>query len=51
MASKADQKKAQALLDAAGKHFLEAKTEQERRQWAETHLPMLDEAISLDPNK
>ena len=50
MATKADKKRAQQLVEKAGQEYLNVKTEQELRQWAETHLPLLDEAISLDPD-
>jgi len=50
MATKANQKKAQALVDAADKEYEQAKTEQELKQWVETHLQMLNEAVSLDPD-
>ena len=49
MATKADKKRAQELAEKALQEYLKAKTEQEQRQWAETHLPLLDEAISLVP--
>jgi tetratricopeptide (TPR) repeat protein len=50
MVSEADRIRAQALLDNVDMSFRQAKTEQQRRQWAETHLPMLNEAVSLDPD-
>ena len=49
MATKADKKRAQELAEKALQEYLKAKTEQEQRQWAETHLPLLDEAVSLVP--
>ena len=49
MASDEDKKRAQELVVAAVQEYSKAKTEQERRQWVETHLPLLDEAIVLDP--
>jgi hypothetical protein len=49
MAYESDEKRAQKLVDEAGQEYLKAKSAQELRQWAETHLPLLDEAIALDP--
>ncbi len=48
MASDDNKTRAQKLVYEAAQEYLKAKTEQEQRQWAETHLPLLDEAIALD---
>ena len=50
MARKTDKQKAQELVDEVERLFLEAKTPQERKTWAENTLPKMDEAIKLDPN-
>lgn len=45
-----EEKRAQKLVDEAEKRYLEAKSKEERRQWAETQLSRMDVAISLDPD-
>jgi len=50
MANEADKKQAQQLAVEAEKQYIKAKLKHEKRQWAETHLPLLDQAIKLDRN-
>ena len=50
MATKADKKRAQELAEKALQEYFKAKIQRELRQWTETHLPLMDEAIALDPN-
>ena len=49
MASKADKKKAQALVDEADRLYLEARTPEEKKTWAENTFAKMNEAIKLDP--
>jgi len=50
MANEADKKRAKRLVDKADKQFVKAKSQQEYRQWAKTYLPLLEQAISLNPD-
>jgi tetratricopeptide (TPR) repeat protein len=50
MATEADKKRAQQIVDEALQQHHKAKSKHEKRQWAETHLPLLEQAISLDPD-
>jgi len=50
MATEADKKRAQQLVDEALQQHHKAKSKHEKRQWAETHLPLLEQAISLNPD-
>ena len=50
MASEADKKKAQALIDEVRHLKDEAKTQEEIRAWAVNALPKMDKAIELDPS-
>ena len=50
MANEADKKRAQHLVVEAAKQYSLAKSKHEKRQWAVAHLPLLEQAISLDPN-
>ena len=50
MTTKADKKRAQELAVEAEKQYREVKSKHEKRQWAETHLPLMDQATKLDPN-
>lgn len=50
MATKADKKRAQQLVNEALKQYIKANSQQELGQWVETHLPLLEQAISLDPD-
>ena len=50
MANEADKKRAQQLVNEALQQHHKAKSKHEKRQWAETHLPLLEQAISLDPD-
>ena len=50
MANEADKKQAQQLVTEALQQFLEVNSQHEKRQWAETHLPLMDQATKLDPD-
>ena len=50
MANEADKEQAQRLVTEALKQFLEINSQHEKRQWAETHLPLVDQATKLDPD-
>ena len=50
MARKTNKQKAQKLIDEVEHLYDEAKTPHEKKTWAETALPTIDEAIELDPN-
>jgi len=50
MANEEDKKQVKRLVDEANKQYLKAKSKYEKMQWAETHLPLLDQAIKLDRN-
>ena len=50
MASEADKKKAQTLVDEAERLYKEAKTKQEIKAWAEDTLSKMDEIIKIAPN-
>jgi len=50
MVNEADKKRAQQLVDEALQQYSLAKSKQERRQWAEALLPLLEQAFSLDPD-
>ena len=50
MANEADKKRAKRLVDKADKQFVKAKSQQDYRQWAKTYLPLLEQAISLNPD-
>ena len=49
MASEADKKKAQDLVDGTNRLYDKAKTAQEKEAWAKDTLPKMDKAISLNP--
>ena len=50
MANEADKKQAQQLVTEALQQFLEVNSQHEKRQWVETHLPLMDQATKLDPD-
>jgi len=50
MANEEDKERSQRLVDEAARQYVKAKSQHEKRQWAETHLPLLEQAISLDPD-
>ena len=50
MASEADKKKAQELVEEADRLYLEARSPQEKSTWAKITLSKMDEAVKLDPD-